>query len=142
MTIEWNQAKLVLIAAHLPDVKFEAHTSSSSVDALPVSTLILELHRCLWGTKHVKEYEQFLLMMQYPCDESRQAVAIGRPEAGYGRLLAAIRGRRRPENKIKNIKRHIEETLIEDGVAAMPKWLFIQCQDVYYFNLKGAGEIW
>jgi len=137
MTIEWNQAKLVLIAAHLPDVKFEAHTSSSSVDALPVSTLILELHRCLWGTKHVKEYEQFLLMMQYPCDEKRQAVAIG---LGHKSLMAAIRGKER--HKVKNIKRHIDETLIEDGVAAMPKWLFIQCQDVYYFNLKGAGEIW
>ena len=137
MTIEWTQAKQVLIAAHLPDVKFEVHTSSSAVDAMPVSTLIFELRRCLWNTKHVNEYKDFLAMIQFPCDDARQAKAI---KLGHKSLLSAICGKDR--HKVKNIKRHIDETLIEDGVVAMPKYLFIQCQDVYYFNLKGAAEIW
>jgi hypothetical protein len=145
MTIEWDRAKQVLIAAHLPDVKFEAHMSASSVDALPVSSLILELRRCLWDTKHVDEYADFLRMIAYPCDERRQAVSIGlqRPEIGYGRLMVAIRGKRtRPNHKVKNIKRHIEETLITDGVNAMPGWLYSQCDEIFELNLKGHGDLW
>ena len=145
MTREFDHAKAVLIAAHLPDVKFEAHTSASSADILPVSVLILELRQCLYHTKHVDEYADFLKMMQYPCDEQRQAVAIGlqRPEIGYNRLLIAIRGKRtKPNNKVKNIKRHIEETLIVDGVNAMPGWLYYQCRDIYDINLDLHGDLW
>lgn len=134
----WNEAKDVLIAAHLPDVKFEAHTSSSSVDALPISTLILELRRCLYKTIHTDEYKDFLVMIQYPCDERRQAKAL---KLGHKALLAAIFDRQQ-ERKVKNIKRHIEETLIADGVDAMPAWLYEQCAEIHYINLRGAGSIW
>lgn len=145
MALGWNEAKEVLIAAHLPDVKFKEHTSSSSVDALPVSTLVLELRRCLWGTRYVKEYTDFLKMIEYPCDNQQQTVAIGlqHPEIGYGRLMVAIRGKRtRPDNKVKNIKRHIEDTLIADGVDHMPTWLYEMCEEIHYINLKGCGELW
>ncbi len=134
----WNEAKDVLIAAHLPDVKFEAHTSSSSVDALPVSTLILELRRCLYKTKHTDEYQDFLAMIQYPCDERRQAKAL---KLGHKALLAAIFDRKQ-ERKVKNVKRHIEDTLIADGVDAMPDWLYEMCEEIHYLNLRGHGGIW
>jgi hypothetical protein len=134
----WTEAKDVLIAAHLPDVKFEAHTSSSSVDALPVSTLILELRQCLYNTKHTDEYRDFKVMIQYPCDERRQAKAL---KLGHKALLAAIFDRQQ-ERKVKNIKRHIEDTLIADGVDAMPAWLYEQCEEIHYINLKGHGDLW
>lgn len=124
----WNEAKDVLIAAHLPDVKFEGRITSGSIDSMPISGLVMELRRCLWGTKYQDEYEQFKKMVEFPCQLRKQAKAIGLNSNS--------------NNKAKNIKRHIEDTLIADGVERMPKWLYDKCDEVHYINLKGSGELW
>ena len=118
----------VLIAAHLPGCKFEGRIISGSIDTMPVSGLILELKRCLWDTKHVKEYEQFLKMVEFPNQERQQAKVIGLNPNSH--------------NKVKSIKRHIHDTLIDDGVEQMPAWLYHRCDEIYYINLKGVGELW
>lgn len=133
----WTEAKEVLIAAHLPDVRFEMHTTSSAEDILPISMLVLELRRCLYNTKHTDEYKDFLAMIKYPCDESRQAKVL---KLGYKSLVDAVFGRK--QRKVKNVKRHIEDTLIADGVDAMPSWLYEMCEEIHYINLKGHGGIW
>ena len=137
----WTEAKEVLIVAHFPDVKFEGGITSGSIDTMPVSGLILELRQCLYDTKYVKEYEQFKTMIVYPKDEHRQAQALGLLPKGYESLLAAMK-RRKPQNKVANIKRHIEDTLIADGVDRMPKHLFERCAEVHYINLRGDGASW
>lgn len=133
----WNEAKDVLIAAHLPDVRFEMHTTSSAEDILPISMLVLELRRCLYDTKHTDEYKDFLAMIQYPCDEARQAKVL---KLGYKSLVDAVFGKK--QRKIKNVKRHIEDTLIADGVDAMPSWLYEMCEEIFYINLRGHGGLW
>lgn len=124
----WQEAKEVLIVAHIPDCKFEGRIISGSIDSMPVSGFVLELKRCLWGTKFQKEYEQFLKMIECPCQERQQAKAIGIQPNSH--------------RKVKAIKRHIEDTLIEDGVNRMPSWLYEKCSEVHYINLKGNGGLW
>jgi len=122
------QVKLVIIAAHLPDCKFEGGFISGSIDSMPVSGLVLELHRTLWGTTYTQEYRDFLKLMENPQKLRRQAISLGlSPES---------------HNKVKNIKRHIDETLIEDAVYRMPQWLSDKAIEVYELNLKGEDELW
>ena len=137
MATKWSEARDVLIAAHLPDVRFEMHTSSSAEDVLPVSMLVLELRRCLYNTKHPGEYEDFLAMIKYPCDEARQSKALN---LGHKCLIDAVFGKK--QRKIRSVKRHIEDTLIAEGIDAMPSWLYDMCEEIYYINLQGHGELW
>jgi hypothetical protein len=125
-TQQLSQVKLVLIAAHLPDCVFEGGFISGSIDSMPVSGVILELKRCLWDTKYVEEYNQFITLMKYPQWEERQAKALG---------IESV-------EKVPNVKRHIDETLIEDAAYRMPQWLANKSLDIYDLNLKGASEIW
>jgi hypothetical protein len=129
-----DEAKAVLIAAHL-DMRFEGHITSGSIDSMPVSGLILELKRCLWPPEHGGtrkrfdvEYGQFLKMIEFPNQERQQAKALGIP--GYN------------HKKVKSVKRHIEDTLIEDGVDRMPAWLWEKCEEIWDMNLKGGVELW
>ena len=127
----------VLIAAHLPGCMFEGRITSGGIDFGPVNDLILDIKRCLWsvefgGTRkqYDKEYEQFLILCDYPCQLRNQAIVLGLD----------------PDNnrkKVKSIKQHIQDTLIEDGVDRMPSWLFYFCYDaIWGINLKGHGDIW
>ena len=135
MTTTYAQAADVLIAAHLPDVKFEGRIISGSIDTMPISGLILELRRCLWGVDfcgtrkmYDQEYEQFIKIMGCPPIDCQQAVALGLP---YG-----------SGNKVKSIRQHIKDTLITDGVARMPVWLFNKCEMIWEDNLRGHVRLW
>jgi hypothetical protein len=109
-----SSIKVVICESYKPDTTFrdnEGYGSNPAFSSMPVECTLMELHRTLWETAFITEYQWFL------------AHFIGDvPYCTIAELAGLTCGQ------------HVEDgvdDMLDDAVYRMPEWLATKCLGIY-----------